>query len=231
MILGKILIMSNNAFIKEIFESIQGEGPYIGYKQLFVRFSNCNLNCSYCDTDFKSDIKEYTPSSLIEIVNRYFNIHSISLTGGEPLLEVSFLKEFLPLVNKKIYLETNGTLFTNLKEIVNLIDIISMDVKINSSSKNGNLFDLHKKFIKIALDNNKEIFIKLVFDENITEEEIINTINLAKENDILIVLQPKMEGKTLCVSDPVINYVLNSFIKKYQNVRLIPQVHKFINVQ
>ena len=45
----------NKIKIKEIFESIQGEGPYVGYKQLFVRFCNCNLKCNYCDTEFSSD--------------------------------------------------------------------------------------------------------------------------------------------------------------------------------
>ena len=48
--------------IKEIFKSIQGEGPYIGYEQLFVRFCKCNLKCGYCDTDFLADDKtmDYT---------------------------------------------------------------------------------------------------------------------------------------------------------------------------
>ena len=78
--------MSNKVFIKEIFESIQGEGPYIGYNQLFVRFSKCNLNCKYCDTDFTSDLKEYSLEELLEETNKFKNIHSISLTGGEPLL-------------------------------------------------------------------------------------------------------------------------------------------------
>ena len=40
------------ANIKEIFLSIQGEGPYIGYRQVFIRFCGCNLDCQYCDTDF-----------------------------------------------------------------------------------------------------------------------------------------------------------------------------------
>jgi len=42
----------NKANILEIFSSIQGEGIYIGYRQLFIRFSGCNLGCKYCDTDF-----------------------------------------------------------------------------------------------------------------------------------------------------------------------------------
>ena len=35
--------------ITEIFCSIQGEGLYLGQKQIFVRFAHCNLDCDYCD--------------------------------------------------------------------------------------------------------------------------------------------------------------------------------------
>ena len=60
--------MSNKAKIKEIFTSIQGEGPFIGHKQLFVRFCGCNLSCKYCDTDYRTvDSKEYTIDELVGI--------------------------------------------------------------------------------------------------------------------------------------------------------------------
>ena len=69
--------------IKEIFESIQGEGPFIGYKQLFIRFCGCNLNCRYCDTDFdKESSKEYSIEELVSICNQKKDCHSVSLTGG-----------------------------------------------------------------------------------------------------------------------------------------------------
>ena len=93
--------------IKEIFTSIQGEGPYIGYKQVFVRFCNCNLKCNYCDTEFTPDgyFEDFSPKELVEYIKRFETFHSISLTGGEPLLSVDFLKEFLPMVgSSKIYL-------------------------------------------------------------------------------------------------------------------------------
>ena len=87
--------------IKEIFESIQGEGPYIGCKQIFVRFCNCNLKCNYCDTEFAPDeyFEEFTPQELAAYLKKFDlkTIHSVSLTGGEPLLAVDFLKKFLPL--------------------------------------------------------------------------------------------------------------------------------------
>ena len=104
------------AKINEIFDSIQGEGPYIGYRQIFIRFCGCNMDCAYCDTDFKTGA-DYTPEQLVKKLDTFdLNaIHSISLTGGEPLIHLEFLKDFLPLVDKKIYLETNGTMPQALK--------------------------------------------------------------------------------------------------------------------
>ena len=223
--------MDKSVFIKEIFESIQGEGPYIGYNQLFVRFSSCNLHCNYCDTDFKTELKSYTSKELAKEIEQYKNIHSISLTGGEPLLSTDFLQEFLPLTNKKIYLETNGTLFNELEKIINYIDIISMDIKLPSTTGMPDLFKEHDNFIKIAKKHSKEIFAKVVFDTNITDDEINKVIKIAKENNILIILQPKMDGEILNLKTEFINKIFYRFVSKYQNIRLIPQVHKFLNVR
>lgn len=221
--------MQNKVFIKEIFESIQGEGPYIGVDQLFIRFSSCNLHCAYCDTDFKTDLKEYNMDALIDEINKYENIHSVSLTGGEPLIEYDFLSVLLKKVNKKIYLETNGTLYENLETVIDYIDIVSMDIKLPSTTKMRPHWDEHAKFIEIAKE--KELFLKVVFDTNITEDEINKTVSLAEKYNILIVLQPKMDGEYLNLTSDFINDTYYRFLNKYQNVRLIPQVHKFLNVR
>ncbi len=217
---------SFEAGIKEIFTSIQGEGLYTGEKQIFVRFSRCNLKCKYCDTDFASE-KKYSSENLYEkLKNNPCNV--ISFTGGEPLLEVDFLKDFLKKyknkLNKKIYLETNGTLYKNLEKIIEYVDIVSMDIKLKSATGEENKFCDNEKFLKIA--NKKETFIKVVFDKNITKDEIVSVINLAKKNDNFIILQPKMPME----KGIDIIKIFDEFYNEYKNVRLIPQVHKFLNI-
>lgn len=220
--------------IKEIFTSIQGEGPYIGYKQLFIRFCGCNLNCGYCDTDSTEDVSnlEFTAEELKMHLQNFDlkTIHSISITGGEPLIWDDFLTEFLPLVSNKIYLETNATLKTNLEKIINYVDIISADIKLPSTSGLENSFAIHDEFFKVAKQYNKEIFAKVVFDENILDNEISNCLKLAEKYNLPLILQPKMYGANFSPSREKIFEVFNKFLANYPNTRVIPQTQKFMQI-
>lgn len=217
------------AKINEIFSSIQGEGPVVGYKQLFIRFCGCNLKCEYCDTDFLQG-EEYTAQELFEKITKEYNLktfHSISLTGGEPLLHAGFLKEFLPLFKNqiKIYLETNATLSENLLIVKDYIDIISADIKLGM-----NTFEKHEEFFKNC--QNVYLFAKIVFDENITDEQIKTCCKIGSKFNMELVLQPKMgPDNKMCVTSDFCNTILDKFTTIYHNVRLIPQVHKFLEVR
>lgn len=222
--------MTNKAKIKEVFTSIQGEGPFIGYKQVFIRFCGCNLSCNYCDTDYRTvDSTEYTVEELVEYLKEHSDCHSVSLTGGEPLLNTGFLKEFLPHCPLPVYLETNAILAGELGEIIDYIDYISADIKLASCTNENDLFSEHDRFFTVA--SPKELFAKIVFDENITEEEINQCCKLGAKYNIELVLQPKMNGAEFAPKKEVIETVLNKFLKKYKKVRLIPQTHKFLNVR
>lgn len=222
--------MTNKAKIKEVFTSIQGEGPFVGYKQLFIRFCGCNLTCEYCDTDYRTvDSKDYRLEELVEIAKRSSDCHSVSLTGGEPLLNTGFLKEFLPQCPLPVYLETNATLAGELGEIIDYIDYISADIKLASCTGGNDLFSEHDRFFTVA--SPKELFAKIVFDENITEDEINQCCKLGAKYNIELVLQPKMNGSKFAPKKEVIETVLNKFLKKYKKVRLIPQTHKFLDVR
>lgn len=221
-----MLQSSNKTFIKEIFTSIQGEGPYVGEKQIFVRFCKCNLNCKYCDTNFKpASAKEYSTSDLFDILN-LSPVQTVSFTGGEPLLEIEFLKELFSNfdLDKKIYLETNGTLYSELSEIIDFVDVISMDIKLKSATGQENRCSENEKFLSVA--NKKEAFVKVVFDKNVTKEEINEVIKIAKKQNNLIILQPKMPLD----KDLPLEKIFDRFYEQYKNVRLIPQVHKFLNI-
>lgn len=225
--------MATEVKIKEIFESVQGEGPFVGVNQLFLRFCGCNLNCNYCDTDFgMNGAKSYTAESLVrKIVKEYDlkKIHSISLTGGEPLLNADFINEFVPLLTKtKIYLETNATMTKELSKLKDKIDIISADIKLPSST-GKDTFKLHNEF----LSNCKGIytFAKIVFDKNITDSEIHTCANLGKKYGIELILQPKMNGNIMSVDNDFCQKVFKNFLEINPDTRLIPQVHKFLNVK
>lgn len=98
-------------FVNEIFTSIQGEGPYLGYRCIFVRFSGCNLDCSFCDTNHK-DGDEMSLAELVRAVSRQsrdYQTKRVVLTGGEPSIQIT-TKLLDAFFNKgfKTSIETNG---------------------------------------------------------------------------------------------------------------------------
>ena len=226
------------ATVDEIFSSIQGEGLYVGTKQLFIRFCGCNLKCDYCDTQKAVEtfencgMHEFTPEDLRNHLDGFdLNaIHSISITGGEPLMWADFLEKFLPLLHNKIYLETNATLSTHLNKVIDYIDIISADIKLPSASGVENSFAAHDEFFKFLAPYNKETFAKIVFDENIFDDEIEKCVTLAEKYNLELILQPKMNDMTIALSETQMQNIFDKFLKKHKRTRLIPQVHKFLQV-
>ena len=101
--------------INEIFPSIQGEGLRLGEPTLFIRFSQCNLKCSFCDTKYAWETgQELTVAQSLKKVQKLhesFPSQWVCLTGGEPLLQnIGRLLRALKAENFKIQVETNATL-------------------------------------------------------------------------------------------------------------------------
>ncbi len=96
--------------INEIYESIQGESSWAGWRCVFVRLTFCDLRCTYCDTEYAFyEGKKQTLSAIIDEVLR-FQSPLVEITGGEPLLQ----KNVLPLMTalcdmgKTVLIETSG---------------------------------------------------------------------------------------------------------------------------
>ncbi len=219
--------------ITEVFDSVQGEGLYVGEKQLFVRFFGCNLKCRFCDTRLDS-FMEYDPEELFEELRLYQDqYHSISFTGGEPLLQKDFLKEVLKLTRKhglRNYLETNGTLSSELKEVIDFVDIVAMDIKLPSSTEDFPYWRTHRRFLEIA--SLKDVFIKMVVCHSTYVEDVINALDLIKEVNptATIILQPDSNEPFIDL-DSKIEYFKILSERRSLATCTIPQMHKFMGIK
>ncbi len=94
--------------IMEIFDSIQGEGSWLGIPATFIRFAGCNLRCEWCDT--KNSWQQGSMMTVEAILDQVYK-SSIIITGGKPALcELGPLIDALRAREKvKIAIETNGT--------------------------------------------------------------------------------------------------------------------------
>jgi|TARA_B110000263_G_scaffold91067_1_gene79651 organic radical activating enzyme len=110
--------------IVEIFNSVQGEGYHTGTPSIFIRFGGCNLQCSWCDTDF-SKWDKMTVSEIMKVLSEW-ETKRVIFTGGEPAMQ-----KLRPLSNElhskgyNIAIETNGTI--ELKD--GLVDWICVSPK------------------------------------------------------------------------------------------------------
>jgi 7-carboxy-7-deazaguanine synthase len=217
-------------YIKEIFHSFQGEGPWIGYPQIFIRFYGCNIHCPYCDEpDFIEDRKTHTVESVLEILKPLLAkpTHSISITGGEPLIQFKAIQELLPHLPLPAYLETNGTLPQHLNEVKDLFTYFAVDYKPG----------FQKEFTEFmeCLRDKSNVFVKYVLlrDFSIQDMQHITKIMSAINPAIPLVIQPvtpfaeiKQKAK---VED--IERAYNLAAKHLKDVRIIPQTHKFMGVR
>ncbi|MEW6103527.1 MAG: 7-carboxy-7-deazaguanine synthase QueE [bacterium] len=225
-----------NANINEVFLSIQGEGLLLGKRQIFIRFSGCNLRCDFCDTKyaqnkakecvvFDEKIKNpISPSLLHNIIRKKAPFHSISLTGGEPLLQADFIKEFLYFKEYFVYLDTNGSLPDEFEKIKGLIDLVSMDIKLPSSTKEKPLWKEHKKFLK-KISNG---FVKMVITNETSKDDFLEGIGIIKDTDFKIPLVIQPDGNV--AFDRLFSFQKMA-LERLSDVRIIPQIHKILGIR
>jgi organic radical activating enzyme len=243
-------MIKTTAHITEIFSSLQGEGPHTGEAMTFVRFAGCSTGCRWCDSidSIKTCINyrvETPPRSgkfvtlsnpvSLELLNEqlaYFTDDTISVTGGEPLEQVDFLAAWLPALKpaKRILLETNGIYALALEKISGLIDIISMDIKLPSSTGGKNYWQEHSAFLSKALASGKETYVKIVVTSDTSSKDIQEAIKIvASANKFLpVILQPAgiSDQFNLKISDEQMQSFARLCNLWLPNVSIMTQMHK-----
>jgi 7-carboxy-7-deazaguanine synthase len=98
--------------VSELFRSIQGEGTRAGRPCAFVRFTGCDLRCTWCDTAhaFHGGVERSRQEILAEL--DAMPLRLVCLTGGEPLLqpELPALCADLLASGWEVTVETHGQL-------------------------------------------------------------------------------------------------------------------------
>ncbi|MEQ8237290.1 MAG: 7-carboxy-7-deazaguanine synthase QueE [Syntrophomonadaceae bacterium] len=236
------------ASLNEIMESIQGEGLLVGSRNIFVRFSGCNLRCSYCDTPSSLDRSDFcrfnpvcggygewqqitNPLSVNEVIQLISGFRSrwISLTGGEPLIWADFIAKLGGRLRPNGYrflLETNGTLYEELTRCIEYMDLISMDYKLPSAT-GIDCSQAHNEFLKQAKD--KALYVKIVVDSNTETIEIRQALQIIvqKGRNTTLFLQPASPFGE--IKSPPIRKLLDMqhyCLGMLDDVRILPQLHR-----
>lgn len=240
--------------VVEIFSSVQGEGPWVGCRQVFLRLANCNLDCLYCDTAHEAldvarieddpgsgrFVDQPSPMALEEVCQLLQQWqqkapglhHSLSLTGGEPLVHGDALRQWLPELREylPVYLETNGTLPEALEPLLPHIDIISVDLKLPSVAGSPPLWAEHRRFLQLAWS--LPGYVKAVVSDETPLSEVEDAARLmvdeAEHRDL--VLQPVTRHGRPSMSGHRLMQLQRIASSIHPHVRVIPQTHVCLDI-
>ncbi len=213
----------NTYKIAEMFSSINGEGTHAGQLAFFVRFTGCNLNCSYCDTKWANvPDAPYTEMTADEILSavRKSGIRNVTVTGGEPLIQPNIIPLLKMLCGDGRYveIETNGS--ADVSEVLKIKGnrpALTMDYKLPSSGMES--FMRTENFVLLeAKDTVKFVSGSLADLERALE--IIRKYGLIGKCAVYI---SPVFGKLKPAE--IVDFMLSN---KLNGVNVQPQMHKFI---
>jgi organic radical activating enzyme len=249
----------------ELFWSAQGEGPHVGRSTLFLRFGGCNLRCGWCDTpgtwrpsrecrfetspgsgQFEKAANPIPRQRLVEAIRALAPSPGsfLSLTGGEPLLQPAGVVSAAEIAREfglRVSLETHGLAVEALSQVIEAVDYVSMDWKLESDvrwaedapgAKSGSkgFGELHAEFLSVIQERNVESCVKVVItcDSTHAEVEEVCRVLASTAPEVPLILQPVTPyGRVQAQpSAEVLLDHLRRCDERLADVRLIPQTHR-----
>lgn len=207
--------MHDRLRITEIFFSLQGETRTVGLPTVFIRLTGCPLRCGYCDTSYAFQGGFWlTLDEILKKVAQY-NVHYVTVTGGEPLAQKSSISLLQRLCDAgyEVSLETSGAL-----------DISAVDsrvVKVVDIKTPGSLEESKNNFDNVShlLPQDQVKFVICSHDDYEWAKEIIEKYQLTKRCEVLF--SPSFEQQSASV-------LADWILKDQLFVRLQIQLHKFL---
>jgi organic radical activating enzyme len=233
--------------LSEIFTSIEGEGIFFGTKTMFVRLAGCPLKCHWCDTTYAipmdsgsdfaiDDVKGMVAKELQE------NTFKVNFTGGEPLVQHEAVIELARFVRErgvKTYLESACYDSARFAKVLPYIDICKIEFKMSDAKavdekQYANLVKSEMECLKLAVAAGKKPYIKIVVTNstNIQEfSELVKKIfaQAGAKNIAGFIIQPSYK-----IDEPVLDRLFafyDAVYPFYEQVRVVPQLHKVIGAR
>ena len=220
--------------IAEVFESIQGEGPFAGTPSMFVRTSGCNLRCWFCDTPYtswKPEGNNYDWEELATLIAAGSMPHVV-LTGGEPMLvpDIEPLSRACAAVERVVTVETAGTVFRDMH-----CDLMCVSPKMSNSTPNDDAWRERHEQTRMNRDviqqlrDTYETHFKFVIDTKDDINEVIEYVENFKIDADRVWLMPqattaemlaeKVEWVESLATDSGFRFSSRLHIEEFGNVR------------
>jgi organic radical activating enzyme len=209
--------LSDSGYLSELFCSVQGEGPYVGERQVFLRTAGCSATCTWCDTIYgkvlaprfvvhgprQRTMRNPVPllaalDELLACASAHAPVRTVSVTGGEPLEQPRFVAGLAAGARRaglRVHLETSGMHAGALERVIGEVDVVAMDIKLPSAI-GREAWEAHRAFLGVVSDAGllagsagaPRVFVKVVVDDRATHEEIARAVEIVAETDARIPL-------------------------------------------
>lgn len=208
--------------VAEAFISINGEGTHAGELAVFLRFRGCNLNCSFCDTQWANADDASAETQSVEQLVQYVQktrVRNVTLTGGEPLLQpgIADLITALGALGYRVEIETNGSIPLESFSTLAFRPCFTMDYKLPGSGMEH----------AMCLEN-----FKLLTEKDAVKFVVGNQEDLEHAEEI--VRQYALTARCPVYFSPVFGkiepVVIAEYLKEHilNGVRLQLQLHKYV---
>jgi len=173
---------------KESFGTVDGPGlRYVLFMQ------GCPMRCLYCHNPDTWEVGGGTEISVEEVLSEYeknksfYKNGGITVTGGEPLLQVDFLTELFCAAKKKgihtcidtsgiTYSETNAEYIRKLDALMQYTDLVMLDIKHIDAEMHKKLTGKDNKgilaFAKYLEEKNIPLWVRHVVVPGLTDDAV-----------------------------------------------------------
>jgi len=159
------------------------------------------------------------------------HLDGVAVTGGEPLLQSEFLAELLSDARwpRPRLLETSGTLPDKLNAVLEVIDIVSMDIKLASNTGERAFWEEHRACLALA---GRKAYVKILVDETTAVADVERAAQTVGSTGIPVFLQPITDPSgRLAISAPMLERFFSVSKEHVDDLRVLPQTHKMLGIR